>query len=273
MHIDKSYFTLPEILERWQITEPTCLPGRERQAPAVGARVRRADRVRRLRGGRQDGEPFRVPWEQKPFSGLLDLHACDVFQLFRCGEVHLSEFRTPKADYASPGAMRKPVLVMIGDLLLRRDERDRFEIETGFSPGGQPMEEAPSSTRPITSRSAATDTGSSWARSRRKSCARCTRPRRRRALAERQGDPVARRLEEPAHGRRLQVAEGLAASDPLRPAGRLPSESRLTAPSPDPLWDREGDRWGMVGDDGAPPAVRTLSCKGRLIPLRIPRRS
>ena len=89
-----------------------------------------------------DGEPYRVPHEQSHYSGLLDLHARDVFQLFRCGEVHLESFRAPKADYATTWGDAQPVLVMIGDLLLRRDERDRFEIETGFSPGGQPMEEA-----------------------------------------------------------------------------------------------------------------------------------
>ncbi|WP_238538227.1 hypothetical protein, partial [Oceaniovalibus guishaninsula] len=89
-----------------------------------------------------DGEPYRVPHEQSHYSGLLDLHARDVFQLFRCGEVHLESFRTAKADYAETWGDAQPVLVMIGDLLLRRDERDRFEIETGFSPGGQPMEEA-----------------------------------------------------------------------------------------------------------------------------------
>ena len=31
---------------------------------------------------------------------------------------------------------------MIGDLLLRREERDRFELQSGFSSGGSAMEES-----------------------------------------------------------------------------------------------------------------------------------
>ena len=142
MHIDKSYFTLPEILERWQITEADLIYLAENDKLRLSVRVFGApmefgDIEEDDRGG-----THRVPWEQSYYSGLLDLHARDVFQLFRCGEVHLVSFRTPKADYATTWGDAKPVLVMIGDLLLRRDERDRFEIETGFAPGGQPMEEA-----------------------------------------------------------------------------------------------------------------------------------
>lgn len=89
-----------------------------------------------------DGEPYRVPGEQSRYSGLLDLHARDVFQLFRCSEVHLGSFRTPKVECAATWGDAQPFLVMIGDLILKHNERDRFEIETGFWPGGQPMEEA-----------------------------------------------------------------------------------------------------------------------------------
>jgi hypothetical protein len=45
----------------------------------------------------------------------------------------VSAFRTPHADYASVWCDAEPVLVLIGDLLLRRDERDRFEIASGFA--------------------------------------------------------------------------------------------------------------------------------------------
>lgn len=142
MHIDKSYFTLPEILERWQITEADLIYLAENDKLRLSVRVFGVPIEFGDYEEAADGESYRVPWEQSHYSGLLDLHARDVFQLFRCGEVHLHTFRTPKADYAQTWGDTQPVLVMIGDLLLRRDERDRFEIETGFSPGGQPMEEA-----------------------------------------------------------------------------------------------------------------------------------
>ena len=142
MHIDKSYFTLPEILERWQITEADLIYLAENDKLRLSVRVFGVPIEFGDYEEAADGEPYRVPHEQSHYSGLLDLHARDVFQLFRCGEVHLESFRTPKADYTTTWGDAQPVLVMIGDLLLRRDERDRFEIETGFSPGGQPMEEA-----------------------------------------------------------------------------------------------------------------------------------
>ncbi len=141
MRIDKSYFTLPEILERWQITETDLIYLAENDKLRLSVRV---FGVPMEFGDIEDdarGEPFRVPWEQSYFSGLLDLHARDVFQLFRCGQIHLESFRAPNAGYAQTWGDAQPILVMIGDLLLRRDERDRFEIETRFASGGQPLEE------------------------------------------------------------------------------------------------------------------------------------
>lgn len=141
MRIDKSYFTLPEILERWQITETDLIYLAENDKLRLSVRV---FGVPMEFGDIEEdarGEPFRVPWEQSYFSGLLDLHARDVFQLFRCGQIHLESFRAPNAGYAQTWGDAQPILVMIGDLLLRREERDRFEIETRFASGGQPMEE------------------------------------------------------------------------------------------------------------------------------------
>ena len=47
------------------------------------------------------------------------------------------------------------------------------------------------------------------------------------AVAERQADSVTCRIKKPAHGRCVQVAEGLAHADPLRPSRRLPAQLRL----------------------------------------------
>lgn len=141
MRIDKSYFTLPEILERWQITETDLIYLAENEKLRLSVRV---FGVPMEFGDIEEdarGEPFRVSWEQSYFSGLLDLHARDVFQLFRCGQIHLESFRAPNEGYAETWGDAQPILVMIGDLLLRREERDRFEIETRFASGGQPMEE------------------------------------------------------------------------------------------------------------------------------------
>jgi hypothetical protein len=135
MHIEKSYFTLPEVLDRWQITEADLIYLAENDQLRLSVRVFGVPMEFGDIEETSHGEAFRMPWEQTRYSGLLDLHASDVFQLFRCGELHLNSFRTPHADYARTFGGVAPVLVLIGDLLLTREERDRFEIETGFSAG------------------------------------------------------------------------------------------------------------------------------------------
>ncbi|WP_412509039.1 hypothetical protein [Roseovarius sp. SYSU LYC5161] len=85
MHIEKSYFTLLEILERWQITEADLIYLAENDQLRLSVRVFGVPMEFGDIEETPEGEAFRVPWEQSRFSGLLDLHACDVFQLFRCG--------------------------------------------------------------------------------------------------------------------------------------------------------------------------------------------
>ena len=142
MHIEKLYFTLPEVIERWQISETDLVYLAENDKLRLSVRVFSEPVEFGDFEEDAEGERFRVPWERKPFSGLLDLHACDVFQLFRCGELHLSEFRTPRAHYAALYGEAEPIFVLIGDLMLRRDERDRFELQSGFSSGGSAIEES-----------------------------------------------------------------------------------------------------------------------------------
>lgn len=133
MEIEKAYFTLPEILDRWSISEADLIYLAENDKLRLSVRVFGVPLELGDYEETCDGEHFRVPTEQSRFSGLLDLYAQDVFQLFRCSEVHLSDFRTPRASYAALYGEADPIFVMIGDLLLRREERDRFEAETGFS--------------------------------------------------------------------------------------------------------------------------------------------
>ena len=132
MEIEKAYFTLPEILDRWSISEADLIYLAENDKLRLSVRVFGVPLELGDYEKTHEGEHFRVPTEQSRFSGLLDLYAQDVFQLFRCSEVHLSEFRTPRASYATLYGEADPIFVMIGDLLLRREERDRFEAETGF---------------------------------------------------------------------------------------------------------------------------------------------
>lgn len=137
MQIEKSYFALSEVLARWSIAEEDLIYLAENDELRLSIRVFGLP----LEFGDYEvpeGErPFRVPTDQMFFSGVVDLHACDVFHLFRSGEAHLTEFRALHSDYASLWGSVEPLYVVIGDLLMRRDERDRYEIKSGFASGAQ----------------------------------------------------------------------------------------------------------------------------------------
>ena len=45
----------------------------------------------------EGGDRFRVPFQRIHFNGLLELHARDVFQLFRPAKLAIADFRTPRA--------------------------------------------------------------------------------------------------------------------------------------------------------------------------------
>ena len=61
MHIDKSYFTLPEILERWQITEADLIYLAENDKLRLSVRVFGVPMEFGDYEEGADGEPGRVP--------------------------------------------------------------------------------------------------------------------------------------------------------------------------------------------------------------------
>jgi hypothetical protein len=93
MRIEKDYFALSEILRRWSIGEDDLIYLAENNQIRLSIRVFNQFLEFGDYDTDIDGTRFRVPCEERVFSGLLDLHACDVFHLFRCGEAHLNEFR------------------------------------------------------------------------------------------------------------------------------------------------------------------------------------
>ena len=142
MEIEKDYFPLAEIVKRWSISEEDLVYLAENNQLRLSIRV--FDMPLEFGDYEEDidGARFRVPHEQRHFSGLLDLHAGDVFQLYRSGEAQLNEFRHDRTGYATLICERAPIYVVIGDLLLRRDERDRFELKSGFQVPGAKQEGA-----------------------------------------------------------------------------------------------------------------------------------
>jgi hypothetical protein len=131
MEIEKRYFTVPEVLERWSMSESDLVYLAENDELRLSVRVFEVQLGTGAKAAQAD--PTATMAEQGRFSGLLDLRAGRV-QLFRCSECHLHEFRTPGSAQVRLRAGAPSIFVMIGDLLMRRDERDRFEAACGFSP-------------------------------------------------------------------------------------------------------------------------------------------
>jgi hypothetical protein len=136
MRIEKRYFGIEEVMERWRMAE------RDLGYLAENDELRLSVRVYDLpvEYGQYEGRPHgTTAWRAERtavHSGLLDLHAGDAFMLFRCAERNLTEFRLPKGELVRIVNGHEPLLVMLGDLQIRREERDRLERTRGFSGAG-----------------------------------------------------------------------------------------------------------------------------------------
>jgi len=136
MRIEKRYFSIEEIMDRWR------MPERDLGYLAENDELRLSVRVYDLpvEFGQYEWRPQgTTAWQAERtavHSGLLDLHAGDAFMLFRCAERNLSDFRLPKGDVVRIAGGHEPLFVLLGDLQIRREERDRFEKARGFSGAG-----------------------------------------------------------------------------------------------------------------------------------------
>ena len=132
MEIEKAYFTLAEVLDRWSLPEADVAYLAENDQLRLSIRILNLPIEFGDFEETDDGRCYSIPSERSSFNGLLDLHVQDVFQLFRIGEVSVTRFRTTKADYACFFGSRETLTIRKPDLVLSREERDRFEAKSGF---------------------------------------------------------------------------------------------------------------------------------------------
>src|SRR5690625_1074425 len=133
MKIDKAYFSLEEIRERWRVPDRDIAYLAETGQMHVSVRVYGiAIEICSVEED-VDGSSFWLPHTQTRFHGLLDLHAQDAFLVFRNGSASLSHFLAPDGDHASVLHDAEAVDIRTGDLVMRRDERDRYEEKSGFA--------------------------------------------------------------------------------------------------------------------------------------------
>jgi len=131
--IDKAYFTLEEIEERWS------LPRRDIAYLAENGLLRLSVRAFCVRIEHAymeqtlEGEWCDVPYNHTNHSGLLDLLESDAFELFRDGCTTVTCFYHPGEIIRLIG--HTPILeVSISDIVVRREERDRVEAEHRLVP-------------------------------------------------------------------------------------------------------------------------------------------
>jgi hypothetical protein len=134
VRIEKLYFDLDEVAERWRVRIPDLAYMAENGELRVSVRLYNV----RLEEGvyehdTRDGHPHRIPFDQSWFSGLQDLTACDAHSAFRDGEVRVVHFDAPGDAYVAVMEPTDFVTVRRSQLVIRREERDRIEAEHGRS--------------------------------------------------------------------------------------------------------------------------------------------
>ena len=132
VRIEKLYFTLEEVVERWQVKMDDLAYMAENDELKVSVRlytVRLEEGV--FEPDPRDGQPQRIPFDQSWFSGLQDLTASDAHKVFRYGEARVARFAAPAGGYVEIIEPSEPVLVQLRQLLVRREERDRIEALHG----------------------------------------------------------------------------------------------------------------------------------------------
>ena len=134
--IDKDYYALDEIEERWGIPRRDLVYLAENGLLKVSVRLYG---VRIELGSYEetdDGQWFSIPEEQPWFHGLQDLRPHDVYRLFHEQEILVQAFDAPQAEYCSVLHPEEGIVVKREELVVRKEERDRAEAKHGL--GGTP---------------------------------------------------------------------------------------------------------------------------------------
>lgn len=135
--IDKTYFTLEEIEERWQLPHRDIVYLVENGLLTLSVRVLN---VRLELGEYQElanGDWGRLPTDQHRFSGLRDLGQYDASRLLRDGHANVDGFAAPAGEYCD---LLEPesIPVRACDVVIRREERDRVEHQHGLAGATKP---------------------------------------------------------------------------------------------------------------------------------------
>lgn len=127
--IDKAYFTLEELEERWNLPHRDLAYLAENGLLRLSVRLFGVEMEFGVYEEGADGEWFTVPHERRRFTGFQDLQERDVFRVFRQGQVDVAHFHALDKEYCYLIEPTRTVSVCRDDLLVRREERDRVESQ------------------------------------------------------------------------------------------------------------------------------------------------
>jgi hypothetical protein len=131
---DKAYFRLDEIQARLRLSRGDLTYLVENGLLKASVRIWHALMEEGEYDRAADGQTFRLPIEQRRFSGLLDLRPEDTYRLFRDQTALINAFDAPEGAYLVVLRPEDGVEVRLDDLVVRRDERDRFERQQRPAP-------------------------------------------------------------------------------------------------------------------------------------------
>src|SRR4029077_14492332 len=97
--IDKAYFTLEELEERWQLPHRDLVYLAENGLLRLSVRLFGVAIACGMYEQGADGRWVSAPFEQRQFTGFQDLQERDVFHLFRYGQIDLVRFHAPGNEY------------------------------------------------------------------------------------------------------------------------------------------------------------------------------
>ena len=97
--IDKAYFTLEELEERWQLPHRDLVYLAENGLLRLSVRLFGVEIEFGIYEEGADGEWFSVAQDRRRFTGFQDLQERDVFRLFRQGQFDVVQFHAPENEY------------------------------------------------------------------------------------------------------------------------------------------------------------------------------
>jgi hypothetical protein len=124
---ERAYYGLDEIQARLKLTRRELLYLVENGLLKASERVWDAVIEQGEYDRAADGQTFRLPTEQRRFSGLRDLMPRDAYRLLRHQTAVINAFDAPEGEYLVVLRPEDGIEVHVDDLVVRRDERDRFE--------------------------------------------------------------------------------------------------------------------------------------------------